>query len=484
MTDHTPELPPAVAPGATADDALRALVNARFDGELDTDSAARLDDALALEPARTRAAAWEADLARLGGLLRPDVRDAEGIVERALARLAPDLHPPTDSAPGSPPRDRRAPRWPWLALPLAAAAGFATALLVAPPRERIVVREVRVPVEAGVEPVTPRPIPLGRIALATGALEIRMSDGAGWEVATPGTALLPGTRVRTATGRKATLALTDGSEIRLNAGSELECTGTRRMTLALGELWAHVAFAQGVPFHVATPQANVIVTGTEISLEATVEVTRLVVHSGRARLANLAGREVEVAPQHQALVESGRLGDPARAYQLERGTRWMVELLYLKGRDDPELARKVDALLAGIGSTKMQHLSEEEIRSLGQACTLPLAKHLASSMGHHAAEAPRRRAAARILADIAGIDVLPELILLIMDPDLEVRRQAACGVCRLRGGMTARQLEREYARWADPDEAKREAHKAQLLSDLAPLIGASGLPRGVPGEKK
>jgi HEAT repeat protein len=112
-------------------------------------------------------------------------------------------------------------------------------------------------------------------------------------------------------------------------------------------------------------------------------------------------------------------------------TRWVNEILVLKGRDNPELARRIDDILAQLGQLKGSFMDEQEIRGLGDRCLLPLSRYLQSPRCEGEAQRGRRQMAARILADMALPWAIPELIELLDKDDPEVRFQAAKGLERL-----------------------------------------------------
>ena len=111
--------------------------------------------------------------------------------------------------------------------------------------------------------------------------------------------------------------------------------------------------------------------------------------------------------------------------------KWMVPLLTLSGHGDPELSRRVDAMLARIGRTKLSRLYEKELRSLGEFGSLPLLRFVQAEESQ--LEMRQRRVAMLIIADTAPIWMVPDLIDLLKDDDAEVRYLAASGLSRLTG---------------------------------------------------
>ena len=91
----------------------------------------------------------------------------------------------------------------------------------------------------------------------------------------------------------------------------------------------------------------------------------------------------------------------------------------------------VDALFAQIGRVKISNMYEDEIRSLGDHCVVPLTQFLCENGRQDTDE--QRRTAARILADVAQPWSAGELIKLLPDRDGEVRYHAARALQRVAG---------------------------------------------------
>jgi len=151
-----------------------------------------------------------------------------------------------------------------------------------------------------------------------------------------------------------------------------------------------------------------------------------------------------VFPNESVQIQNGLPGKAARAFNLMIATKWVNELLALKGKDNAELQKRVNDLLAELGQVKVSELYDEEIRSLGDHCLIPLSRYLQSSRssGAEPVETERRRRAARIVSDLAKSDFIPELIQLLSNPDPEVRASIAGALQRLTGenqGVTPQQ---------------------------------------------
>ena len=384
------------------------LLNAHLDGELSVDDRARLDAHLA-ECSDCRAA-YDALLVQNGKLLSafaPRRRAAQDVANRVISQL-PHRSP------------RRIPWWPML---LSAAAGFAVAFglfhgQTSPP----------VAIAPTTHPAS-QPAPIAQLALTTGAVEFRCPGDAQWSAMATGGSVASGTSVRTGPNVRCEFHTPDGSEIRLNADTQLEMKSPRRFELAQGQVWSTVAHAPQ-PFEAKTTMALFTAMGTQFDLSAKPEAAVLTVVEGSVRVDG-NGSQKTVESGQRLTVTDGHLGEKTTVHDLALATRWVNEILVMKGRDNPELAKRIDDLFAQIGQQKMGFLFEEEIRALGDHCVIPLTKYIESDRSQH--QPAQRATAARIVCDVAPQWAIPNLIELLQDRDGEVRYYAATALRRLTG---------------------------------------------------
>jgi hypothetical protein len=308
----------------------------------------------------------------------------------------------------------RAPRWPWFALPAAAAAGLLIGVLGR--RPAVEIREVAVP--------DPAPV-VGFVAQCTGPV----TDGAGGARGAGRPVYASDPVVAMAADARGSVILSDGTEVRLDRGARVVLK-PRRVDLLAGRVWSRVV--PGEPFLFEAEEARVTVTGTELSLRRDPEATRVQLFSGSATVEGagasrelLAGQEVELA--------DGTLSPVRRIWSEAVATGWMVELMAKSGTRDRDLAVHVDRLLEELGRTKISHLEEGDIvRDLSESCRIPVARFLVSEGA--AAEPEARRKAARVLRSIADPSVAAEVARALRDPDAEVRVAAAETFKRLSKG--------------------------------------------------
>lgn len=325
------------------------------------------------------------------------------------------------------PRPRRS-AWPWV--PFAAAAGFLVSMLLfrrePDPRVPRLEEKIRA-LEARVKPLPSPSRPTARLDVATGAVEVRR-DGETWAALATGATIPPGSWIRTTEQSKCSFVCDDGSEVRVNSDSEVRFVSARQVTLERGRIYTNVAPAAD-RFEVRTEQATIEALGTTLDISHVTKekkITTVAVLEGSARVAGST-----VATGQMCQVIDGQAQAPARAGDLVMMTRWVHELLRLRGRDDAELEKRVNQLLAQIGKTKMEELYDHEIRALGDHCALPLTRYLQSPESRK--DSYQRRRAARILADIASPPSVPDFVAFLGDSDGEVRACAARGLSRLTG---------------------------------------------------
>jgi ferric-dicitrate binding protein FerR (iron transport regulator) len=400
-----------------------ALLSGELDGALAPEERAQFDAHLGqCATCRATREAFRLQDAELRRAFAPRREAAVAVAERVIAQLA-----------ATPPKPRTLPRW--LPMLLSAAAGFLLAVGIFRPWEKH-----PVPPPPYVEATTPPETV--QLAVATGPVEVLPPRETTWKSFACPSSVEVGCRVRTPAETRCELRTKDGSEVRLNGGTELTFQTGRQLELALGQMLASVAVA-ATPFEVKVPEATVTATGTQFDLWSKPAETTLTVLQGSTRVSG-AGADETVSTGEAARIAKGQV-EKYPVQDLIRATRWVHEILVLKGRNNPELAKRVDDLFAQIGASKTSYMSEEEIRALGDHCVLPLTRFIQSDRSRLPGEKHRRVEAARILADLAQPWSIPDLIEMLADDDKDVRYFAAKGLERL----TQKSHGREPAAWRD-----------------------------------
>jgi ferric-dicitrate binding protein FerR (iron transport regulator) len=411
-------------------------------GELsDTDRAALEGHLAQCERCRQVQAEWREDDQQL----RAGFASWRGAGENVAARTIRQLHR-EQSAPAMAGAPRR---WPMFLVGLAA--GFLLALVLWRPWGEAPVAIA--PPESHDPPPTEvaPPIPASRPVLASvvGNVEVRHDDKGDWVAAQVGNEISKGCEIRTQADGLCEFVCPTGETARLNTDSQMQVHEQHDLELVRGQVWA-----AGQPereLRLRTPSGTVLTRGGTVNVNQQPEQTIFTVAAGNATV-RMVNQEEPLSAGEELTIAGAEVTHRDRAYSLALITAWMNPLLALKSPNDPELNAHVDALLAHLGESKMNLLSETELRTMGESCTTPLVRYLQSDRSEGFGD--RRRRAAHLLADLAPVWLAGDIIGLLSDTDGEVRAQAA--VCLKR--LTGQTMDCPLEHWrAPPDELQQQA---------------------------
>ena len=401
-------------------DEAQRLISSALDREVSHEERAALDAHIAsCASCRSEAEAARAQDTRLREAFGSRRKRAQEVGARAIDALR------SEGAAAS--RPQRTGDLPWLAMALSLAAGFAIASVVF---YRPALQETQAPPPANGS--TPTGVTL---SVAKGRIEALRPGKNEWEAVPSAGFVETGSRVRTGAQARCELRTADGTEVRLNSGTEVLFHTPRRVEIVRGEVLSSVAKAEE-PYRVLLPrdEATVTALGTLFNLRAREKETVLTMIEGVTQVTDIQGQEIgRFKVGDQVKIVEGRIEERSQRDNLLLVTGWASEILALKGPDNVEFHKRLDTLLAGIGETKLNVLLEEEIVGLGDHCVLPLVKFIQSQDSRKAP--PKRRSAARILDRIAVPWSLELLIQLLSDSDGEVRYWTAKALRRLAGAV-------------------------------------------------
>ncbi len=315
----------------------------------------------------------------------------------------------------------------WMALLLAVAAGFLLAILLFRPWQ---VREVV---------VQRAPQPIAQMALATGPVEVRQAAAAQWLACPTSSAIEQGAAVRTSGNAQCEVATTEGNSLRLNKNTELCFADNQTVQLARGQLWTD-NYKATAPLAIESANGTIIAEpAAKVDMACSGDQLLVTVVEGEARIGGDPSGKAVKAGDRVTMV-SGKITDDRRSYDPLLDTAWVNGLVALKDPASPELAGRVNNMLAQVGAAKLSNLYEDELRRLGDAGVGPLVRYLEATQSEP--QQPRRATAARIIADVAQPRWIPDLIALLTDANAEVRAAAAQSLERLTGrnqGLSAAQ---------------------------------------------
>lgn len=426
-------------------------LSAELDGQLDATESAAVRAHLATCPA---CQSEQEQLAALHVELKRHCRSeslADAVANRVLnhfsAAVAPVAGRPTTLNQSSAARWRH-----WWGYLGSAVAGFLLALVVTSGNSKQVpevayqppVTESADPLTSAVTQIESASPPTARLVKATGNISVRKPEDEEWvSLAPPEISVFTCTNdasVRTEPGVVCELETASGNVVRMNESCEIKVVSEDELELVQGQVWCKASTNSSLKVvnsqktaAPATPTAWMLTCPTNAESLASCSPTeplQVVAASGEVGV-HTNGTEQTLSPGTFYTVSDGEVRIWESSDGVLREERWMQPLLTLSGHGNPELTRRVDALLAQVGRTKVSHLHEQDLRSLGEYGALPLLKFTMAA--ESAGEPQRRQLAMTILADTGPAWVVPDFIGLLEDGDAEIRVQAALGLARLTG---------------------------------------------------
>lgn len=285
-----------------------------------------------------------------------------------------------------------------------------------------------------------------------------------------------GSRVRTGAGVRCEFAMADGSEVRMNENTELQLRRSRSVSVADGQMFSSVA-KHDTPFNVAVGGATITALGTRFDVQRRTDRVVLAVLEGSTKLSEGTSAPRVVNQGEAVSLSNGTITPVDASTALDQASRWIMDIVVLKGHDNPELNARVNDLIAQIGEGKMAFLRENELKALGDRCVVPLARYLQSPRSQ--GELWKRQEAARVISDVAQPWCIPYLIELLDNPDGQVRAAAATALQRLTNKTQGRTPEqwRDQPKESDADTLKSWHAWWERNKDDYPGISRTAPPR-------
>jgi tetratricopeptide (TPR) repeat protein len=205
---------------------------------------------------------------------------------------------------------------------------------------------------------------VGRIMSIVGTAEVLRQER--WQSVSLDETLLPGDIVRTGPGSRVAVLLADGSQLKVNANSQLllkqVASPTRRVAIRLmqsllrllsGEIWVR---SLGEPLEIETVAAVATIRGTELNLAVEpVEAARLTVVEGVVEFRNPQG-SVFVAAKEQAIAKPGEAPRKVVIIDPRDAVQWALyypplidyrKVAYPEGPDTQTIRRALEAYQRG-----------------------------------------------------------------------------------------------------------------------------------------
>lgn len=289
-------------------------------------------------------------------------------------------------------------------------------------------------------------IPFGDLAVGDDAVEVRTNGNPTWKRCTLNSQVQVGQQIRTGDSLGCELAQQNSPALRLDRETLVSIQSSENVELLKGRIWVNTDSQR--PIQVRTQGLTISSESGSFDLRNVSDGVEVIALSGSLSI------------QHknwQRELPEGRIariaGDGEFSESIVRDpvmeTNWLHRIL-VKKQNDPELAMRVEKIMAEMGRTKMENLLEREIRELGHSAAGPLIAFLSSAAPENQ-DQPRRIAAARLLADLASYADIRQLISLLSDEDDDVARLIENGLVRITGRRpTATNTTRpDASKWTD-----------------------------------
>ena len=425
-------------------DEAEEKLNARGDGELSPTDAVALDAHVSdCERCHAFAESFRVQDAELRQAFKARRRMGEQLVESTIAairneNIATPAQAPLAAADG----------FAWRQILVGLAAGFLLAVILFRPwqaAER----------PAGADIVVAENKPVARLAVASGPVEMKPVSQANFFQCPQDAVISQDSVVRTGPSARCEIALDDGGAVRLDVDTEVTLRQSKVVEVNRGRL-ASAASPNKSGIEIQSAGGRIVAQpAAQLSVACEPQGARVIVVDGTANVTT-DEKSLEVGSGKQVWIVQGKVeGDPEWC-DASLETAWVNSVLALRDSDHPELVKRVNRLLAGIGAAKLSLMYEDELRRLGDDGVPPLLAYLASTRDKPS-ERLRPKAAA-IVADVGQPRWIPDLIGLLVDPNENVRFEAARGLARLAGrdqGLKADQwrtqswnsCERAYDNW-------------------------------------
>jgi Putative zinc-finger len=338
----------------------------------------------------------------------------------------------------------------WVSISLATAIGFVLALLIFPPgnfRPPQTAGKHEATPEATEPPATSAAPPVARLIVATAqqGVDFRDPNGESWQpVARVPSFQCPSEgALRTDQNARCELVTSDGSVVRLNCGTEVVFHSADKVELKRGEIWCRSTASTPLQVHPSLsaaviehsppsgPASRYSCTVSDaaclLSVAESGDNVRVTAEAGNVSV-TARNESRQLKPNETATITRDRIDNVHDADRLLAAS-WIQPLLVLKGHADPELAHRIDDLLAEVGQSKVSNLYEDEIRRLGEYSVLPLLRYVQSPRSD--SDKGRRIVAMQIASDLAPAWAIGDLIGLLSHSDPDVRCLSAAALERL-----------------------------------------------------
>ncbi|MDP1561295.1 MAG: hypothetical protein Q8M16_07850 [Pirellulaceae bacterium] len=284
---------------------------------------------------------------------------------------------------------------------------------------------------------------VAQIVRSVGNVEFKPTTDSPWEPYTQmqSRSLGPGAAIRTSMGSLCEISTAQSGILRLNQDSELVVHRPNDVELIRGEFWCQAGTNE---LKIRAPQPAEPTTNRDVPqlfVCPQESSTQCWLEQQTLRCGAVSNKELtlQLPDLSHCTLEAGQwvaMAMTTGPTAIERGqfdpvhaAAWQLPLLVQRPAEDSELQSLLSTMLGQLGQSKMQHLYETQIRSLGPTGAVPLVAFVKSPESR--AEPELRHQAMRIVADLAPESSRADLFALAQDLDATVAQYAAQALARL-----------------------------------------------------
>ncbi|HYE97982.1 MAG TPA: FecR family protein [Planctomycetota bacterium] len=282
-----------------------------------------------------------------------------------------------------------------------------------------------------------------KIGVALGTVELKPAAAPEYAAAAAGAAVENDVWVRTGADGRAALDFADGTELRLDQNTELHVQGPRKVVLKAGVVYARIAQKPDL-FVLETKFAPMETSGGLFEVKfihrdpnspefkkVSRTVTEIMTMEGKINVKSRKYAQIVTAGYHCDMVDS-QLNTPDPNPNPMIMTAWVNPILAARGAAaGAEMQLRADTYMSRLGQTEQNDPCEAALRGLGASAVPALLDYF--KFPATTGDAPRRRAAARVLADVCPPSSADALLKLLKEADAEVKASGVKGLQRLTG---------------------------------------------------
>lgn len=273
------------------------------------------------------------------------------------------------------------------------------------------------------------------LVLGAAGVEAKAGGSEDFKPLAAGSGVAAGTTIRVPAGVRAAFEFPDGTDLRVDEGTEFLLAEARKVELRKGRLYARIA--KGAPFLIRTDFAPVTSESGEFDVQhlpppkpGIQSLTTVSVFDGMAEVRSRRYGQ-KVTAGYACNVVGPQMNTPDSISEAALETQWVHALLRERGQAGPEVDWRARDLLRQLSFQAKDDPYEPAFRALGDLGIPVLAEYL--GFAPVPIEAARRAAAARIVGDVATLRSAPQLLALLGNAEAEVRVQAARALSRVAG---------------------------------------------------